>query len=230
MTTPQTKLLKDKEIRKEFIIRNKEFFKKGIFINEYGIHNRNIIDLAFFDGKYLYGFEIKSEADTLNRLTGQLLTYNTLCDYLYIITHSSHKKQVYEKLNGYRLDNVGVIVVDSDLSFTEARRSYMLNPLAKNGALLRNLSLDNLIDLCLDRKLRISGFKPTLANRLASKMSLTEIRKTLYDNLKLRYHSNCPKCQSNLTYNTSTKNNMNEKVLIRKCFECSEEYQKETGC
>ena len=43
------KELGDKEIRRAFLERNKDFFKKNIFANEFGINSTNVVDFASFD-------------------------------------------------------------------------------------------------------------------------------------------------------------------------------------
>ena len=50
-----------------------EFFKSTTF-NEMGVNSKNIVDVAALDFKknIFYGFEIKSEADNLQRLFKQL--------------------------------------------------------------------------------------------------------------------------------------------------------------
>ena len=56
-----TTKMKDRAIRKAFILRNLEFFKSTTFVNELGVNSRNIVDLAAldFDKRVFYGFEIK---------------------------------------------------------------------------------------------------------------------------------------------------------------------------
>jgi len=47
------------------------------------------VDIAVINGK-LHGFEIKSEADTLERLEGQILAYNQVFDTMTIICGQNH--------------------------------------------------------------------------------------------------------------------------------------------
>ena len=61
------KKLRDWDIRQEFVKRNLDFFKSMTFVNEMGVNSKNIVDLAAldFDKNIFYGFEIKSEVDSL---------------------------------------------------------------------------------------------------------------------------------------------------------------------
>jgi hypothetical protein len=51
------------------------------------------VDIAVINGK-LHGFEIKSEADTLARLQGQILAYNQVFDTMTIICGENHLSSI----------------------------------------------------------------------------------------------------------------------------------------
>jgi hypothetical protein len=55
------------------------------------------VDIAVINGK-LHGFEIKSEADTLARLDGQILAYNQVFDTMTIICGKNHLDAVSEMI------------------------------------------------------------------------------------------------------------------------------------
>ena len=80
--------LGDKEIRRAFLERNKDFFKKNIFANEFGINSTNVVDFASFDFEknIFYGFEIKSPKDNLTRLYKQLTAYSTFFNIVYLLS------------------------------------------------------------------------------------------------------------------------------------------------
>jgi hypothetical protein len=87
----------DKEIRTEFIERNKQYFKQEncLLINEFGINGKNIVDLAFFDfnNNLSIGFEIKGEGDNTRRLEKQLITYTSYFNNL----NFNEIKKAYKK-------------------------------------------------------------------------------------------------------------------------------------
>ena len=112
--------LKDKDIRYEFLMRNKDFFRSNVFVNEFGINSTNVVDLASFDFKnnIFYGFEIKSPSDNLDRLYKQLTSYITFFTFVYLIIASKHLHKGLEIIDNNRhLCKVGVIEVDDNLQF-----------------------------------------------------------------------------------------------------------------
>ena len=96
-----TKKIKDPDIRKAFIHRNLDFFKSTTFVNEMGVNSRSIVDLAAldFDRRIFYGFEIKSEADSLQRLFKQLSIYTTFFNIVYVVAHVKHTAAVLALLD-----------------------------------------------------------------------------------------------------------------------------------
>ena len=59
-------------------------------IDEMGLNlGSSIIDIAVVNGSML-GYEIKSDRDTLNRLSGQVEQYNKVFDYLNIVTSKKY--------------------------------------------------------------------------------------------------------------------------------------------
>ena len=123
----------DRDIRFEFIKRNLKFFKKdkGIFVNEFSICRRRVVDLAFFDfdKNVSFGFEIKSSNDNLNRIEGQLKVYTQYFNIVYIICATNHISKLKEVLLSKSFGkNVGIIEVDEELNFKEiiTRKLYIL--------------------------------------------------------------------------------------------------------
>ena len=55
------------------------------------------VDIAVINGK-LHGFEIKSEADTLARLQGQISAYNQVFDTMTIICGKNHLDSIIETI------------------------------------------------------------------------------------------------------------------------------------
>lgn len=211
--------INDKDIRFKFILENKEFFNKGIFINEYGINGKNVVDFALFKDGYFYGYEIKSEADNLKRIINQLKSYLKIFDYVYLIIHEKHKDETYELLKKYKLNRVGIYLVDKDIKFIKDRESNISIPIIRTRGFLNNLKKEDLLQLCSKIKLQPKvKDKDSLKNLLVGKITLTEIIEKLKNRLKLSYAKKCIKCKSNLIYNTSgyiEKITYENKVLAR---------------
>lgn len=65
-----------------------------LVVDELGLHHGSArIDMAVVNGR-LHGFEIKSEADTLERLPAQMAVYRTVFDRVTMVCGSSHTAEV----------------------------------------------------------------------------------------------------------------------------------------
>ena len=239
-------MIKDKDIRLKYLKDNKDFFNTGIFINEYDINGKNRVDFALLKDGYFVGYEIKSEADNLKRFIPQLRTYLKFFDYIYLIVHHKHFEDVLSVLKRYKLNKVGIVSVKDDLSFETSREALMNDKINKLHSKLRNLKQEDLLELCKDKNLKINNLlKETLINQLIGKITLEEVSDKLVKRLKGTYINICPKCKSNLTFKTLTKNiketidkkiNISEgtgKITcfevcitskIHKCIECEHEF------
>ena len=154
--------LYDFDIRREFVKRNLEFFTKEntYLINEMKLNSKNIIDMNFFDfnTNTIIGFEIKSERDNTKRLEGQLKTYTSFCNIVYVICHEKHLDKVQELIDSKNFSRyVGIIKVDNDLNFTEVRKGVYQKPFF--DSFIRNLDCEELASLCEDNHLVPYGTK-----------------------------------------------------------------------
>ena len=210
--------MKDREIRKEFILRNLDFFKSTTFVNEMGVNSKNIVDLAALDFKknIFYGFEIKSEADTLQRLMKQLSTYTTFFNIVYVVAHYKHTKAVLSLLdNNVFTQNVGYIEVSDDLNFTELRKAKYAKP--RFDTFIRNLDLEELTSLC-ESKGQYLGWenKSMLIDKIKRSTTMDEIYEHMKSKVKRYFSKECPNCHSKLYYN---KRNRKGKI-VSYCYEC----------
>ena len=112
--------LRDPDIRQAFIKSNLDFFKKNSFVNEMGINSKSIADIASLDfaNNVLYGFEIKSEVDSLARLYKQMVQYTAFFNIVYVVAHFKHTKAILDLIEHATFArNVGLIEVSQDLKF-----------------------------------------------------------------------------------------------------------------
>ena len=209
--------LGDKEIRRAFLERNKDFFKKNIFANEFGINSTNVVDFASFDFEknIFYGFEIKSPKDNLTRLYKQLTAYSTFFNIVYLIVHDKHLDEAMEMINKYdHFRKVGVIRLDDNLNFEEIRQASMYKPFF--DLFIRNLEMEDVRNLCEANGIPTIGYnKKQLTMRLKTIISVQQ----MYDGIKHKlekYHvKKCPSCGSNLFYNRREGSD-----TMSVCFEC----------
>lgn len=222
------KKLVDRDIRVEFIKRNKDFFQQEncAFVNEYGINSTNVVDLAFFDfnKNIFFGFEIKSESDNLDRLYSQLTSYSTFFNIVYVVCHRKHTEGVLEMINKWKhLVKVGVIEVSDDLDFQEIRKARPYKPFF--DMFMMNLDLDEVKNICESKGIYIGNSnKKTLVANMKMKVSIEEIYEGMHNKLRKLFIRYCPNCGSNLYYN-KTINGQHEHI----CYNCGEIIPDEEG-
>lgn len=216
------KKIKDWDIRKAFIKRNLEFFKSTFFVNELGVNSKNIMDVAAldFDKNIFYGFEIKSEADNLQRLYKQLSTYVTFFNIVYVVSHFKHTEAILALIeNNPFMRNVGYIEVSSELDFKELKKAKFTAP--RFDTFIRNLDMEELSVLC-ESKGQYLGWesKKLLVDKVKRLTSLDEVYEHLKNKVMRNYYKTCPKCGSTLYYNKANRYGK----LVSHCYECGEQF------
>lgn len=216
------KKIKDWDIRKEFIKRNLEFFKSNTFVNEMGVNSKNIVDLAAldFNRNIFYGFEIKSEADNLQRLYKQLCTYITFFNIVYVVSHEKHTEAILALIDSNPfMRNVGYIEVSAKMDFTELRKAKFTTP--RFDTFIRNLDMEELSSLC-ESKGQLLGWesKKLLVDKIKRLVSMDEIYEHMKNKVMRYYYKECPCCGSTLYYN---KRNRYGK-LTSYCYECGSKF------
>lgn len=209
--------LGDKEIRRAFLERNKDFFKKNIFANEFGINSTNVVDFASFDfdRNIFYGFEIKSPKDNLTRLYKQLTAYSTFFNIVYLIVHDKHLDEAMEMINKYdHFRKVGVIRLDDNLNFEEIKQASMYKPFF--DLFIRNLEMEDVRNLCEANGIPTIGYnKKQLTMRLKTIISVQQMYDGIRHKLEKYHVKKCPNCGSNLFYNRREGSD-----TMSVCFEC----------
>ena len=211
------KELGDEEIRRAFLERNKDFFKKNIFANEFGINSTNVVDFASFDFEknIFYGFEIKSPKDNLTRLYKQLTAYSTFFNIVYLIVHDKHLDEAMEMINKYdHFRKVGVIRLDDNLNFEEIKQASMYKPFF--DLFIRNLEMEDVRNLCEANGIPTIGYnKKQLTMRLKTIISVQQMYDGIRHKLEKYHVKKCPNCGSNLFYNRREGSD-----TMSVCFEC----------
>lgn len=216
------KKIKDWEIRKEFIKRNLDFFKSTTFVNEMGVNSKNIMDVAAldFNKNIFYGFEIKSEADNLQRLFKQLSTYVTFFNIVYVVAHEKHTESIRVLIqNNPFMKKVGHIEVSSDLDFKEIKKAEFITP--RFDTFIRNLDMEELGTLC-ESKGQYLGWegKSLLVDKVKRLVTMDEIYEHMRNKVMRYYYKKCPKCGSTLYYNKRNKYGK----LVSHCYECETQF------
>ncbi len=99
--------LKDKDIRESLFLFLEEQYGRTRFIEE-KVVGRSRADVLMVTEDSLIGIEIKSDADTYQRLKSQVKDYDRFCDMNYVAVGSSHAMHIEEHIPGHW----GIITID----------------------------------------------------------------------------------------------------------------------
>lgn len=121
-------MLYDKDIREPLFDYLEDNFGK-IRILEEKTMGKSRADVIMVRPSEIVGIEIKSNADTYERLKGQVRSYNRFCDRNYIVTGLRHSKHVAEHVP----DFWGIICIyeDNNKIIIEELREALPNPRIK---------------------------------------------------------------------------------------------------
>jgi hypothetical protein len=156
-------------------------------IEELGLaHGEIRVDIAVVNGRF-HGFEIKSDADTLQRLPAQMAAYNSVFDRVTIVAGRKHVTAVEQQVPqwwGIKLAKAG----DRGAVHFEEIRAPRINRGIEPIELVRLLWREEAQHLLESRGVRgVRGRSRTqLHSILASSVPLVELRKAVRDALKTR--------------------------------------------
>jgi hypothetical protein len=164
-----------------------ELSSQTLMIEEFGTHlGASRIDLAVVNG-HLWGYEIKSAADRLNRLPAQVNAYSEVFDYVGLVAADQH------------LDRAVLMVPDwwEIIRATSTNRGTRLvqvvrgrrNRSTQGGAIARLLWRDELASVLRqtgnDAGVR-SATRDRLADRLVESLSRDELGRIVRDQIRAR--------------------------------------------
>ena len=96
--------LHDRDIREPLFEFLEETYGR-IRILEEKTMGKSRADIVMVTPEYLYGIEIKSDADTYARLARQVKDYDSYYDYNIVVVGSSHALHIEEHVPDYRRGN-----------------------------------------------------------------------------------------------------------------------------
>lgn len=100
-------ILKDKDIREPLFLFLEQTYGRVRFIEEKTV-GRSRADVLMVTENFLFGIEIKSDADTYTRLNSQVRDYDRFCDMNYVAVGSSHAMHIEDHVPEYW----GIITID----------------------------------------------------------------------------------------------------------------------
>lgn len=153
-------------------------------INEFCIdtHTRRI-DLVVIKNHTTIGFEIKSEADSLIRINGQLDKYKNYFDKVIIVAAKKHISNLLKTVES----NIEIWEIDN-FAFKVVRRGKSV-PIKNKENLLKILPLNFLIKIAHSNDLEVpkNSKNRKFLESLLSKLSVKKIRGELFSYLRKKY-------------------------------------------
>jgi hypothetical protein len=144
------------------------------------------IDIAAIN-RQLYGYEIKSDADSLSRLSSQVYAYNHVFDFLYLVVGEKYKAKATEIIPSWW----GIIQATrfSDkvcfLTIREAQQNLNINALSLANLLWQNEALDILKRVNPSSLASIRSRTSTMM-QLVEVLSFDELHSEVRQALKIR--------------------------------------------
>lgn len=177
--------LGDTEIRTAFKEKFNKYKDVPLLEEVELIKGKSRVDLIHF-GKFITGFEIKSDKDTLKRLSTQTDTYNKSLEKIVLICGSVHTKDVLNTIPSWW----GVTeakTVKNRINFREVRQARV-SPLFHHTFLLELLwksELESILKSYGFTKLN-SKTKYQLKNLIKDVAPYAELKKSIIDSLNFR--------------------------------------------
>tara|TARA_B100000959_G_C14991595_1_gene628152 strand:+ start:1472 stop:2062 length:591 start_codon:yes stop_codon:yes gene_type:complete len=182
--------MKDIDIRKALLKSFQKQYSKDkntLIVQELGLCQGNArVDLAIING-LIHGYEIKSDRDTLNRLSGQQDIYNRVLDCVTVIAASRHLSKIEKLVPGWW----GV----SEAKYKNNKLTiFKVRPCKENAtvdpsALVQLLWRDEALSILMQRNLHegvVSKPRGIIWGRLVEHLSLDELRYEARKKIKAR--------------------------------------------
>lgn len=149
---------------------------------------RGRVDVAVIGRRFLHGYEIKSERDTLLRLPGQIRVYSRVLDFVTMVVHRRHLAEVEQLVPAWW--GLKVVDVGARGAVRVARvRRAQLNPTPVPVALARLLWHDELLRVA--KRLHLVPERRyqscwELSHRLINAVPVAALRRIVRHQLQLR--------------------------------------------
>jgi hypothetical protein len=159
-----------------------------LVLDELGLrHGQCRVDVVVVNG-FLHGFEIKSDADTLDRLPGQISIYNEVLDRATLVVGERHLAKATQLLPSWWGIKVAIEGARHGIEFKTAR-SFDGNPSVNPVALVELLWRPEIIEILKEMGVPAATLrKPRniLYRLLAAEMELSDLRTIIRRQLKVR--------------------------------------------
>ncbi len=184
--------MRDIDIRKTLLKSFQKQYRNDmdtLIISELGLCQGSArIDLAIINGS-IHGYEIKSEKDTLIRLSGQQDIYNKVLDFVTVVASSCHLSKI-EKLVPNWWGVIEAKCKNNKLTIVKVRPCKE-NATVEPTALVQLLWRDEALSILIQRNLHggvVSKPRSIIWGRLVEYLSLGELRYEVRKKIKARQY------------------------------------------
>lgn len=180
--------MRDRDVREQLNRDLREWHPEQgtLFVDELDLGGLVRVDVAAVNGS-LWGYEIKSERDTLRRLPMQVEVYSQVLDYAALVVAERHHDHAADLLPDWW--EVVVVTGDADNVVLDVVRSGVrngnVNALQVAQLLWRDEVLAELTERGLDRGVR-SKPRRALWQRLVESLELVDLQQVVRTRLKAR--------------------------------------------
>jgi hypothetical protein len=184
-------VVRDRDVRQALhrkLLKEHHGDANTLVLDELGLrHGACRVDIAVVNG-FLHGYEIKSDADTLERLPAQVAIYSAVLDRATLVVGESHVEKAKLHLPDWWGIKVVITGPRGGISFDTARPVDMnpaIDPLALAELLWRPEAVEILRSLRVPEAL-LRKPRGVLYEHLASTMDIRELRSVIRQRLKAR--------------------------------------------
>ncbi|MHB1843986.1 MAG: sce7726 family protein [Deltaproteobacteria bacterium] len=160
-----------------------------LVLNELGLwYGTARVDVAVINGR-IHGFEIKSDADTLERLDGQAAVYSAVLDRVTLVVGEKHLSAAQSRIPDWWGIKVARQGARQAVHFAEMRRptdNPSMIPVAV-AALLWCHELEDLLGECNSLRGVKGKSRDILSRRAAEVLNLSDLRAAVRARLKARH-------------------------------------------
>jgi hypothetical protein len=189
--------MNDVEIRGGFhrkMLRRHHAREDTLVVNELGLnHGECRADIAVVNAS-LVGYEIKSDCDSLERLAEQVRLYNSVFDRVFIIVGGRYAESIQRHVPewwGLIVSSRGPRGAINFRVLRKAARNKLVDPISLAGLLWRGEAAEILRWRGLPPKL-LRQPRAVLYERLASTLTIHELRRVVRERLRNRRYWRCP--------------------------------------
>ncbi|MEZ8388255.1 sce7726 family protein [Vibrio splendidus] len=172
---------------------------QDLIINEFTVGDfSRRVDLALIKSERMFAFEIKSSADTLTRLQGQVDKYLTYFDKVIVVTAPKHTNKVIEQTPSY------VAVWEVTANNISIKRKGRVKLVSSKKELIEMMTAIELKKLARELKINTPDTKRKSLEAVLSSVPAYKLRKAAIEFVRLRYQSRSDRFFGRLNEGLST--------------------------